>query len=201
MSEPVEGNRTEGFTFHDKRRIDPETFEVREQVAAPGPAEAPAEGAQPPDDRVAELTADLQRLQAEYSNYRKRVERDRQLVREQAVATALAELLPVLDDVERARAHGDLEGAFRSVGEALESVVARLGLERFGEAGDSFDPTVHEAIALEASSEVESPTATAVHQPGYRYAGRIVRPAVVSVAEPSAAEVPVAESGEPVQEH
>lgn len=184
MTEPTQGEGTEGFTFHDKRRIDPDTFEVREQPgAAPAPeSAAPAEG--DADVRVAELTADLQRLQAEYSNYRKRVERDRQLVREQATANTLAELLPVLDDVDRARAHGDLEGAFKSVGEALESVVGRLGLERYGEPGDPFDPTVHEAIALEPSADVTVATATVVHQPGYRFAGRVVRPAVVAVAEP-----------------
>lgn len=140
--------------------------------------------ADPQQAQVAELTADLQRLQAEYSNYRKRVERDRELVREQAVASALAELLPVLDDVERARAHGDLEGAFKSVGEALEGVIGRLGMARYGAPGETFDPTVHEAIVLEASAEVDAPTTTAVHQYGYRYAGRVVRPAVVSVAEP-----------------
>lgn len=190
MTEPIPGEGTEGFTFHDKRRIDPDTFEVREQPAAAPAPEAAAPVEADSDVRVAELTADLQRLQAEYSNYRKRVERDRQLVREQAVATALAELLPVLDDVDRARSHGDLEGAFKSVGESLESVVGRLGLERYGEPGDPFDPTVHEAIALESSTEVTVATATAVHQPGYRFAGRVVRPAVVSVAEPVHDETP-----------
>jgi molecular chaperone GrpE len=189
-----------GFSFHDKRRIDPDTFEVREQHdAAPGPADDTAGTGGPGpvdagpgagdldvrDVQIAELTADVQRIQAEYSNYRKRVERDRTLVREQAVASALAELLPVLDDIDRARAHGDLEGAFRSVGEALETTVLRLGLTRFGEPGDPFDPTVHEAIALESSDEVSGPTTTAVHQPGYTFAGRVVRPAVVSVAEPA----------------
>jgi molecular chaperone GrpE len=188
-----------GFSFHDKRRIDPDTFEVREQQdAAPGSADAGDAGLPGPVDagagagdldvrdvQIAELTADVQRIQAEYSNYRKRVERDRALVREQAVASALAELLPVLDDIDRARAHGDLEGAFRSVGEALETTVLRLGLTRFGEPGDPFDPTVHEAIALESSDEVTGPTTTAVHQRGYTFAGRVVRPAVVSVAEPA----------------
>ncbi|MEO6822899.1 MAG: nucleotide exchange factor GrpE [Candidatus Nanopelagicales bacterium] len=191
-----------GFSFHDKRRIDPDTFEVREQPsAAPVPSEEVGEPEMPgPPDagtapgtgdldvrdvQIAELTADVQRIQAEYSNYRKRVERDRTLVREQAVASALAELLPVLDDIDRARAHGDLEGAFKSVGEALETTVLRLGLTRFGEPGDPFDPTVHEAIALESSDEVTGPTTTAVHQRGYTFAGRVVRPAVVSVTEPA----------------
>lgn len=194
MTEP-----TSGFSFSDKRRIDPDTFEVREQpTAAPGPAGADPEAGAPADTgstepadmdvrdlQIAELTADVQRIQAEYSNYRKRVERDRTLVREQAVAAALAELLPVLDDIDRARAHGDLEGAFKSVGEALENTVQRLGLTRFGEAGETFDPTVHEAIALESSEQVAEPTTTAVHQTGYTFAGRVVRPAVVSVTEPA----------------
>lgn len=186
MSEPTESS--EGFVFNDKRRIDPQTGQVREPVAAPAPASAESEQeSADADTRVAELTADLQRLQAEYQNYRKRVERDRQLVREQAVANALAELMPILDDVDRARAHGDLEGAFKSVGESLETAVARLGLERFGAAGEEFDPTVHEAIALEPSPDVTTHTTTAVHQVGYRFAGRVVRPAVVSVAEPAGA--------------
>ena len=180
----------EGIRVTDKRRIDPQTGERREpdagvaQDATPVPPGSDPVGALSERARVEELTSDLQRVSAEYANYRKRVERDRQLVREQAVANALAELLPVLDDVDRARAHGDLEGAFRSVGEALESVVGRLGLERYGEPGEAFDPTVHEAIALEVSADVAVPTATAVHQAGYRFAGRVVRPAVVSVAEP-----------------
>jgi molecular chaperone GrpE len=192
---------TGGFSFHDKRRIDPDTFEVREQGTspAPGPGGPPLAGG--PDDgaagspapadldvrdvQIAELTADVQRIQAEFSNYRKRVDRDRALVREQAVAATLAELLPVLDDIDRARSHGDLDGAFRSVGEALEATVQRLGLVRYGTPGDPFDPTVHEAIALESSEQVEGPTTTEIHQAGYTYAGRVVRPAVVSVAEPA----------------
>ncbi len=179
-----ESERNAGFTFQDKRRIDPQTYQVRDPIAAPEPEPEPEEGTAL-DARVAELTADLQRLQAEYVNYRKRVERDRQLVREQAVANALAELLPILDDVERARAHGDLEGGFKSVGESLEQTVARLGMERYGASGEPFDPTVHEAVALESSPDVSEPTTTLVHQSGYRFAGRIVRPAVVSVAEPA----------------
>jgi len=134
--------------------------------------------------KVAEVTADLQRVHAEYANYRKRVERDRELVRDTAVASALAELLPVLDDVGRAREHGELEGAFRSVGEALESTVARLGLERYGAVGDPFDPTRHEALTHEHRPDVDEPVCVAIYQPGYLYGGRVVRPARVGVAEP-----------------
>jgi molecular chaperone GrpE len=133
---------------------------------------------------VAAVTADLQRVHAEYANYRKRVERDRDLVRDSAVAGALGELLPVLDDVGRAREHGELEGAFKSVGEALEATVARLGLESFGTVGEPFDPTVHEALTHVHSDDVAEATCVAVYQPGYRFAGRVVRAARVGVADP-----------------
>jgi molecular chaperone GrpE len=134
--------------------------------------------------QISERTADLQRLQAEYANYRRRVERDREAIRETAVANVLANLLPVLDDVGRAREHGELEGGFKSVGEALEQIVERLGLERFGAAGDPFDPMVHEALTHNHSAEVSEPTCVEVFQPGYRLGERVVRPARVAVADP-----------------
>ena len=124
-------------------------------------------------------------MHAEYANYRKRVDRDRESSRDLAVGGALAELLPVLDDIGRAREHGDLEGAFKSVAESLESTVARLGLERYGSAGDEFDPTIHEAISHQHSDEVSGPTCVSVFQPGYRYRGRTLRPAIVAVADPA----------------
>ena len=198
-----------GFSFQDKRRIDPETGEVREPAApapAPPPAPEPAAGSTDApasdadafdqivegldvapvdvDPQVAELTADLQRVHAEYANYRKRVERDRESIKDLAVGAALGELLPVLDDVGRARDHGDLEGAFKSVAESFESTVARVGLERYGVVGDPFDPTIHEAISHELSTEVTGPTCTTVFQPGYRYKGRVLRPAIVAVSDP-----------------
>ena len=135
--------------------------------------------------RLAERTADLQRLQAEYANYRKRVERDRVAVREQALANVLSELLPVLDDIGRAREHGELTGGFKSVAESLESSAAKLGLAPFGEAGDPFDPTLHEALMHSYSADVTEPTCVQILQPGYKVGDRIVRPARVSVAEPS----------------
>jgi molecular chaperone GrpE len=178
----------------DRRRIDPVTGAVRQPVTpAPAPPDAAAEetdAAQVDADidltaaKVAEVTADLQRVHAEYANYRKRVERDRELVREQVVSSTLAELLPVLDDVGRAREHGELEGAFKAVGESLEATVARLGLTRFGEVGDPFDPTLHEALTHEHRSDVTEPVCVAVYQPGYAFGVRIVRPARVGVAEP-----------------
>jgi len=133
---------------------------------------------------VVERTADLQRVQAEYANYRKRVERDRDAVRQFAVGDTLAALLPVLDDIGRAREHGELEGGFRQVAEALDAAVVKLGLTRFGAPGDPFDPTQHEALMHSYSDDVTEPTAVQILQPGYSYAGRVVRPARVAVAEP-----------------
>ncbi|HVC74257.1 MAG TPA: nucleotide exchange factor GrpE [Mycobacteriales bacterium] len=193
----------EGPVIRDRRRIDPVTGEVRrpEPGATPAPAgPTGADAAAPsggPDQeltadsveaelahQIAERTADLQRLQAEYVNYRRRVERDREAVREQALANVLTNLLPVLDDIGRAREHGELEGGFKSVGEALEATVEKLGMTRFGTAGDPFDPTVHEALTHAHSDDVTEATAVEVFQPGYRIGDRVVRPARVAVAEP-----------------
>jgi molecular chaperone GrpE len=134
-----------------------------------------------------ERLEDLRRLQAEYINYRRRVERDREAVRDSAVANVLAELLPVLDDIGRAREHGDLNGGFKSVGEALEQVTAKLGLVRYGEPGDEFDPTVHEALMHGYADDVDVATCTEILMPGYRFGERVIRPARVAVAEPTAA--------------
>src|SRR5450755_646778 len=160
--------------------------------AAPGAqGDAPGPGAGQPDGKadkltvqLAERTADLQRLQAEYANYRKRVDRDRQAVREQALANVLSELLPALDDIGRAREHGELTGGFKSVAESLEAAVAKLGLVSYGEDGDPFDPTVHEALMHSYSADVTEPTCVRILQPGYQVGDRILRPARVAVAEP-----------------
>jgi molecular chaperone GrpE len=187
----------------DRRRIDPRTGAVRPEAAAesatksaPSPAATAASAAvsalaETAEDRIAELeaqvaerTSDLQRLQAEYVNYRRRVERDREAVRERALIVVLAELLPVLDDIGRARDHGELTGAFKLVAEALETTLAKLGLERYGDDGEAFDPNIHEALLHEFSPDVAEPTCVAVLQPGYRVGERIVRPARVKVAEP-----------------
>ncbi|MFC9977900.1 nucleotide exchange factor GrpE [Spirillospora sp. NPDC127200] len=189
MTSP-KGEEHEGPVIRDKRRIDPETGEVREP-ATPAP-EAPAAGGQPVADgeaaelskQLAERTADLQRLQAEYVNYRRRVERDKSAVRENAVGSVLNELLPVLDDIGRAREHEELTGGFKSVAEALEGAVAKLGLERFGAEGEPFDPTVHEALMHSYSPEVTETSVVGVLQPGYRIGERILRPARVAVADP-----------------
>jgi molecular chaperone GrpE len=144
---------------------------------------------------LAERTADLQRLQAEYANYRKRVERDRQAVREQALASVLSELLPVLDDIGRAREHGELSGGFKSVADSLEAITAKLGLTPYGENGDPFDPTLHEALMHEYSSDVFEPTCVRILQPGYKVGDRIIRPARVAVAEPGDDSPPAAGDG------
>jgi molecular chaperone GrpE len=133
---------------------------------------------------LGERTADLQRLQAEYQNYRRRVERDRVAVKEIAVANLLTELLPVLDDIGRAREHGELVGGFKSVAESLETVVAKMGLQQFGKEGEPFDPTVHEALMHSYAPDVTETTCVAILQPGYRIGERTIRPARVAVAEP-----------------
>jgi molecular chaperone GrpE len=152
------------------------------------PAPPVAEEAASALSQLAERTADLQRLQAEYSNYRKRVERDRTAVREQALASVLSELLPVLDDIGRAREHGELSGGFKSVAEAFESAVTKLGLTSYGEKGDPFDPVVHEALMHSYSGDVTEPTCVQILQPGYKIGDRILRPARVAVAEPDTAD-------------
>jgi molecular chaperone GrpE len=181
-------NGHEEPVIRDNRKIDPETGQVRERPQEQQPQqEAPVESSTQDGDLMAQLaerTSDLQRLQAEYANYRRRVERDRVTVREQAVASALQELLPVLDDIGRARDHGELTGGFAKVAESLEAAVTKLGLNSFGQKGDPFDPTVHEALMHSYSPDVTEPTAVEVLQPGYRMGDRVLRPARVAVAEP-----------------
>ena len=194
----------------DKRRIDPDTGAAREPssdapAAGSGSGRAPGmpgtPGAQPPRDpsdligpsaqeallteALAERTADLQRLQAEYVNYKRRVDRDREASRELVIGSVLTELLGILDDVGRAREAGELEGAFKAVAESLERVTEKLGLAKYGEKGDAFDPRIHEALLHNYSDEVDGPTATMVMQPGYRLGERILRPARVAVSEPT----------------
>ena len=130
------------------------------------------------------LTEDLQRLQADYSNYRKRVDRDRAVAHELAVASVLNELLPILDDLDRARTHGELEGGFKSVADQIENAVSKIGLLKFGEAGTPFDPQIHEALMHLTSNEVSEVTATEILQKGYKYKERVLRPARVTVTDP-----------------
>lgn len=155
--------------------------EVSDVVAEPGQE----------TDPVSVLTADLQRVQAEYANYKKRVERDRSLAHELAVSSVLIELLPVLDDIERAESHGELTGGFKAVADHIASATERLGLSKYGTEGDAFDPQIHEALLHDTSADVTTSTATKILQPGYKFKDRILRPARVGVTDPQ--EIPVSE--------
>ncbi len=148
--------------------------------------EAPGEGDElaAAQKALAERTLDLQRLQAEYVNYKRRVERDRDLVKQNAVFAVLTNLLPVLDDIDRAREHGELEGGFKAVADSLERTVAGLGLTKFGAPGDEFDPNQHEALMHGHSPDVTTTTVDVVAQAGYRIGDRVVRAAKVTVLDP-----------------
>ena len=154
---------------------------VEESIADPGQA----------TDPVSALTADLQRLQAEYANYKKRVDRDRSLAHELAISSVLIELLPVLDDIERAQSHGELTGGFKAVADQIATTTERIGLTKYGQEGDLFDPQIHEALLHDTSTDVTTSTATKILQPGYKFKERILRPARVGVTDPE--ETPSAE--------
>jgi molecular chaperone GrpE len=153
------------------------TEQVAEEVVEPGQE----------IDPVATLTSDLQRLQAEYANYRKRVERDRAVAHESAIGAVLTELLALLDDVDRAEQHGELSGGFKAVADQLNSITSRIGLEKYGTEGEAFDPQIHEALMHEESADVAVATASKILQPGYKYKERILRPARVAVTDPAGA--------------
>ena len=182
-----------------------DTPESPEETPEMVTAQAVKDGKQAADAaaQLAERTADLQRLQAEYANYRKRVDRDRAAVREQAVVGTLSGLLPVLDAIDQAREHGELSGGFKSVADQLQAALGRLGLVAYGEKGDPFDPKIHEALTHSYSSDVTEDTCVEILQPGYKVGDRILRPARVAVAEPATgpdgssneAEWPAAEEG------
>ncbi|GHC96358.1 hypothetical protein GCM10007079_48930 [Nocardiopsis terrae] len=204
-----DGDENQGPVIRDNRRIDPETGEVRDSGAESAEGEA-ATGEEPEvveaevddvpevpdtpesvvteainaDERVVELTNDIKRVQAEYANYRKRVERDRVAVREAATAQVVGELLPILDDIGRAREHDELNGGFKAVGEALEATATKLGLEKYAEQGEEFDPNIHEALTLVPVPNISVQTVIEVFQPGYRMGERVLRPARVVVGEP-----------------
>ena len=136
-------------------------------------------------DEVTTLTADLQRVQAEYANYRKRVDRDRTATTEFAFASVLIELLPVLDDLERAAEHGELTGGFKAVADRINTTVEKLGLTKFADAPVAFNPEIHEALMHETSPDVSVPTASKILQSGYKFKERILRPASVAVTDPA----------------
>ncbi len=194
----------------DKRRIDPETGQLRPQPAAtadpashrpnlgatadagspeglstPDPQQAQLDQAQldQAQAEISDLTEQLQRLAAEYQNYRKRVEREKTELSGLVTAAVLAELLPVLDDIHRAEQHGDLTGPFQAIAAALTETVKRLGLVGFGTVGDEFDPTIHEALSQVPAEDADSGTIVEVFREGYQHGDRIVRPAQVVVAQ------------------
>ena len=175
----------EPVTVTDKRRIDPETGEIRERrqtgPAPSGPApEAPSRART--SDEVAELKSTLQRVKAEYDNYRKRALRDQQLVAERTKAAVVTQLLPVLDDLDRARSHGDLEsGPLKSVADKLATALEGLGLSGFGDEGDEFDPALHEAVQHEG--EGTHPIVGTVMRRGYKVGDQVVRHALVGVVD------------------
>ena len=206
-----------GPTVRDRRRIDPETYQVREPQetaapAAPAPEPENTESEIPPvpdleaevkelTDKLAERTSDLQRLQAEYVNYKRRVDRDRDLARKVTIEGVLKDFLSVLDDVRSAREHDELNGGFKAVAEEIERVTSKYGLESFGEAGDPFDPHIHEALLHAHAEGIDGPTCVEILQPGYRIGDRILRPARVAVAEPEPESEPEPEPmrAEPVE--
>ena len=213
MSEPEEPR----VVIHDKRRIDPVTGAARVPAGAQpagtsGPAPQPAPGEQMSEHetqvaaaaggdlekQLAERTEDLQRVTAEYANYRRRVDRDRSLVVDQAAERFALQLFPIVDDIERARDHGDLTGAFKVVADRVLGLLEGLGVTAFGEAGDPFDPALHEAVIHDTSPDVGVPTATTVLRQGFRRGDRVLRTAMVAVSDPESP-APRPETAEPEQ--
>ena len=196
MSEDDSGESTpETITVTDKRRIDPETGEVRAASSGPAPSgpvpeEPVAEVETPEVDPVAELTADLQRVQADFANYRKRTLRDAQLATERGKAAVVTELLGILDDLDRARSHGDLEsGPLKALEDKLSGVLGGLGLAAFGSEGDEFDPSLHEAVQHDGDGSHS--IIGAVLRQGYKLGEQVLRHAMVGVVDtvPEAGEV------------
>lgn len=217
MSEPEREEEVRGPTIRDKRRIDPKTYQVREPQpaaapAGPEPAAAPNQpGSQTEPghqgDEVTELkaalaerTGDLQRLQAEYINYKRRVDRDRDNARRHTIEGVLRDFLPTFDDVRSAREHGEVTGAFKAVADEIERLSTKYGLTSYGEKGDLFDPHIHEALLHQGEVEgLTGPTCIEILQPGYRAGDTILRPARVAVADPApeatSAEEPLTQPG------
>ena len=181
----------EPVTVTDKRRIDPETGEIRpltrgaeehQQATGPAPSGPAPEASGSESDGTDELKSTLQRVKAEYDNYRKRALRDQQLVAERTKVAVVTQLLPVLDDLDRARSHGDLEsGPLKSVADKLATALEGLGLSGFGDEGDEFDPGLHEAVQHEG--EGTHPIVGAVMRRGYKVGDQVVRHALVGVVD------------------
>jgi molecular chaperone GrpE len=175
------GGSTSDGTVREEPMSEHETPVVDE-----APAAQPTSGTGGGDvaAQLAERTEDLQRVSAEYANYRRRVDRDRSLVVDQAAERFALQLFPIVDDIERARDHGDLTGAFKVVAERVLGLLDGLGVAAFGVAGDPFDPSLHEAVIHDTSSEVSVPTATTVLRQGFRRGDRVLRTAMVAVTDP-----------------
>jgi molecular chaperone GrpE len=193
-------------SVNDGEEVAPEQSGATRAGAAPAEGEYPAsepgtsdsggppsEAPHPDTALAAERLGDLQRLQAEYVNYKRRVDRDRALVQERAVKDVLESVLPVLDDIQAARDHGDLvEGPFAAIADKLESTLGKYGLQRFGSKGESFDPMQHEALMhtpwpaddADLPGDATATTVVMVLQPGYRAGEQVLRPARVAVADP-----------------
>lgn len=204
----------EPVTVTDKRRIDPETFEVRDAAESSEGTGAPAEGTVENEGTVnegvvengdgeevrveeivsteaelAERTADLQRVSAEYTNYRRRAEREKAAIGESAKASVVAQFLDVVDDLDRARAHGDLEsGPLKAVSDKLTRILTGLGLVGFGDEGDVFDPELHEAVQMEGDGS--NPVLGTILRKGYRVGDRILRHAMVTVTDGDPVDTP-----------
>ena len=181
MSQP-DNESHEPVTVTDKRRIDPQTGEVRATAAGAAPSGAAPQPAAADSDEVAELKSTLQRVKAEYDNYRKRSLRQEQAAADVAKASVVTQLLGVLDDLDRARSHGDLEsGPLKAVADKLASVLQGLGLSPFGEEGDEFDPSRHEAVLHEGDGT--RPVVGSVMRRGYQLGDRVLRHALVGVVD------------------
>jgi molecular chaperone GrpE len=192
----TEGNPQEQVTVTDKRRIDPETGEVRHVPPGAAPGGTAPGDSEKAAGKVAELTADLQRVQADFANYRKRALRDQQAAADRAKATVVSQLLGVLDDLDRARKHGDLDsGPLKSVADKLMSALNGLGLAAFGAEGEDFDPVLHEAVQHEGDGgEGSKPVVGTVMRHGYRLGENVLRHALVGVVDTVAADSEDADS-------
>ena len=192
-----------GLPDDESLGADPESVPGEDVAGGSEATDGPAEPAEPTvEQQLAERTLDLQRLQAEYVNYKRRVDRDRELVRAEGEAAVLQPLLTVLDDIGRAADHGELEGGFKAVADALQQAVAKHRLEAFGGKGEPFDPSLHEAVFHAGeSAEVDTTTVDSVLRTGYKVGERVLRPATVGVVDPAAAVAPEPEEpAEPATE-
>jgi molecular chaperone GrpE len=183
MSEEIhdEGSSKEEVTPVDEAHDSGDALSQAEAILNEAGSEAGEET--PVSDKEAELRDDLLRLQAEYVNYRRRVERDRDVARENAIQSVITNLLPVLDDIDAARQHGDLvDGPFASIANKLDTVLEGLGLQRVAESGVAFDPNIHEALLQQPNAEIPADHVAQVLRPGFKKGDRILRAAQVIVS-------------------